>query len=164
MYPYSACTITWVAAAWTPARSKRSRTRTPVQEVSNFDHFVTQWMSRVSVTDGSARSDDLVIDGPAAEIRIGGAADLRARTFDQTIVVLPKTANLLTAVGAITAGPVGAAVGAMANAVLRRPLGDLGAKVYRVTGPWDSPKVEVVARPRTGAPVAQPPPPESPVP
>ncbi|WP_345295222.1 YhdP family protein [Luteimonas vadosa] len=95
---------------------------------------------------GKARSDDLVIDGPAAEIRISGAADLRAQTFDQTIEVLPKAGNLLTAVGAITAGPVGAAVGAVANAVLRKPLSEMNAKTYRVTGPWKDPKVEVTAK------------------
>ena len=95
---------------------------------------------------GQARSDDLVIDGPAAEIRIRGAANLRAQTYDQTIEVLPKTGNLLTAVGALTAGPVGAAVGAVANAVLKRPLGEFGAKVYRVTGPWKDPEVKVAER------------------
>jgi uncharacterized protein (TIGR02099 family) len=95
---------------------------------------------------GQARSDNLVIDGPAAEIRIRGTADLRAQRYDQTIEVLPKTGNLLTAVGAITAGPVGAAVGAVANAVLKRPLGEFGARVYRVTGPWKDPKVEVASR------------------
>jgi uncharacterized protein YhdP len=95
---------------------------------------------------GQARSDNLVIDGPAAEIRIRGAADLRAQRYDQTIEVLPKTGNLLTAVGAITAGPVGAAVGAVANAVLKKPLGEFGSRVYRVTGPWKDPKVEVASR------------------
>nr|WP_257644276.1 YhdP family protein [Luteimonas salinisoli] len=95
---------------------------------------------------GRARADDLLIDGPAAEIRIAGSADLRARTYDQTIDVLPKSGNLLTAVGAIAAGPVGAAVGAVANAVLRKPLGELGATTYRVTGPWSEPKVEVIRR------------------
>ncbi|MGH8032862.1 MAG: YhdP family protein, partial [Luteimonas sp.] len=92
---------------------------------------------------GQARSDDLVIDGPAAEIRITGAADLRAQTFDQTIAVLPKSGNLLTVAGALAGGPVGAAVGAVANAVLRKPLGEAGAKIYRVTGPWTDPRVEV---------------------
>jgi uncharacterized protein YhdP len=100
----------------------------------------------VRFTSGQARSDNLVIDGPAAEIRIRGAADLRAQRYDQTIEVLPKTGNLLTAVGAITAGPVGAAVGAVANAVLKRPLGEFGARIYRVTGPWKDPKVEVAGR------------------
>ena len=93
---------------------------------------------------GAARSDDMVIDGPAAEIRMRGRSDLRAQTHDQTIEVLPKTGNLLPAVGAIAGGPVGAAVGAVANAVLKRPLGEMGAKTYRVTGPWKEPKVEVL--------------------
>ncbi|MCY7354934.1 MAG: TIGR02099 family protein [Lysobacter sp.] len=95
---------------------------------------------------GRARSDDLLIDGPAAEIRIRGAADLRAQQFDQTIEVRPKAGNLLTAVGAIAGGPVGAAIGAAANAVLRKPLGQMAAKTYRVTGPWKDPKVEVIGR------------------
>jgi len=93
---------------------------------------------------GAARSDDMVIDGPAAEIRMRGRSDLRAQTHDQTIEVLPKTGNLLPAVGAIAGGPVGAAVGAVANAMLKRPLGEMGAKTYRVTGPWKDPKVEVL--------------------
>ena len=93
---------------------------------------------------GQARSDDIVIDGPAAELRIQGRSDLRAQTHDQRIDVLPKTGNLLTAVGAIAGGPVGAAVGAVANAVLRGPLGELNARTYRVTGPWADPKVEVI--------------------
>ncbi|WP_202845290.1 YhdP family protein [Luteimonas saliphila] len=93
---------------------------------------------------GTARSDDMVIDGPAAEIRMRGRSDLRAQTHDQTIEVLPKTGNLLPAVGAIAGGPVGAAVGAVANAVLRKPLGEMGARTYRVTGPWKDPRVEVV--------------------
>lgn len=100
---------------------------------------------------GSARSDDLAIDGPAARINIRGAANLRAQTFDQTIEVLPKAGNLLTAVGAIAGGPVGAAVGAVANAVLQKPLGQAAAKNYRVTGPWKDPKVEVIERPNTSA-------------
>jgi uncharacterized protein (TIGR02099 family) len=100
----------------------------------------------VRFADGKARSDDLVIDGPAAEINIRGTADLRAQTYDQTIEVLPRTGNLLTAVGAIAGGPVGAAVGAVANAVLQKPLGELNAKVYRVTGPWKDPHVEVSGR------------------
>ncbi len=103
---------------------------------------------------GEARSDDMVIDGPAAEIRITGAADLRAQTFDQRIDVLPRSGNLLTVAGAIAGGPVGAAVGAVANAVLKKPLGEVGAKTYRVTGPWKDPKVEVGKREEADRPAA----------
>ncbi len=97
----------------------------------------------VAFVAGQARTDNTVMEGPAAEIRIGGQTDLKAQTFDQTIDVLPKSGNLLTVVGAVAGGPVGAAVGAAANAVLRKPLGQIGAKTYHVTGPWKDPSVEV---------------------
>src|SRR3546814_2008084 len=117
----------------------------------------------IAFADGQARSDDMNIDGPAAEIRIRGSADLRAETFDQHIAVLPKSGNLLTVAGAIAGGPVGAAVGALTSAVLRKPLGEMGARSYRVTGPWKDPKVEVMGREAPEAPAqpqAAPPQPE----
>jgi len=100
----------------------------------------------VRFADGQAHTDQILIEGPAAEIRIRGDTDLQAQRFDQTIDVLPKSGNLLTVVGAVAGGPVGAAVGAAANAVLSRPLGEIGAKTYRVSGPWKEPKVEVISR------------------
>lgn len=100
----------------------------------------------VRLAQGTARTDNLAIKGPAADINVRGSADLRNQRFDQVVEVLPKSGGLLTAVGAIAGGPVGAAVGAMANAVLEKPLQGLGAKTYRVTGPWTEPKVEVTAR------------------
>ena len=100
----------------------------------------------IALGNGQARSDNLRIDGPAAEIRIRGVADMRGETYDQTVDVFPKAGNLLTAVGAIAGGPVGAAIGAAANMVLKKPLGQLAAKTYHVSGPWKQPKVDVVAR------------------
>ena len=108
--------------------------------------------------DGQARTDDLLIDGPAASIAISGATNLRTEQFDQRVEVRPKAGNLLTAVGAIAGGPVGAAIGAAANAVLEKPLGQIAAKTYRVTGPWKAPKVEVQTR-EQGRAAAGPPPP-----
>jgi uncharacterized protein YhdP len=108
---------------------------------------------QVAFGGGVARSDSLEIDGPAAEIRIHGHADLRARTFNQTIEVQPRAGNVLTVVGAIAGGPVGAAIGAAANAVLQKSLGEATARTYHVTGPWSDPEVDVVERepPRAAA-------------
>jgi uncharacterized protein (TIGR02099 family) len=108
--------------------------------------------------EGQARSDKLLIDGPAASIDIRGAANLQAQSYDQTIEVRPKAGNLLTAIGAVAGGPVGAAIGAAANVVLSKPLGSMAAKTYRVTGPWKEPKVEVISREesRASVPVAIP--------
>lgn len=94
--------------------------------------------------DGVARTSDLHINGPAADISIRGSADLRAERYDQTIEVMPSTGNLLTVAGALAGGPVGAAIGAAANAVLHKPMGQIGARTYHVTGPWSDPQVEVI--------------------
>lgn len=98
------------------------------------------------IADGVLHTDNLTIRGPAAVILVRGQTDLRNERFDQYVDVEPKSAGLLTAVGALAAGPVGAAVGAVANAVFDKPMRDIGAKHYRVTGPWSAPKVEVVAK------------------
>jgi uncharacterized protein YhdP len=98
------------------------------------------------LSQGTLRTEDLVMKGPAADIHLRGSTDLRLQRFDQTVDVLPKSGGLLTAVGALAGGPVGAAVGAVANAVLDKPMQGLGAKTYRVTGPWSSPKVETLDR------------------
>ncbi len=97
---------------------------------------------------GVASTDDLVINGPAAEIRIRGDADLRAQRYDQTIEVLPKAGSVLPALGAIAGGPAGAAVGAVAQAVLNAPIKQAARTVYRVRGPWAEPEVEVIERDR----------------
>lgn len=129
-----------------------SITQLPRRMLLDFRDFFSKGLAfnriegKVDFGAGVARSDDLLIDGPAAEIQIRGSTDLSAQRFDQTIEVLPKSGNLLAVVGAVAGGPIGAAVGAAANAVLGKPLGALGARTYRVTGPWKDPKVKVISK------------------
>ena len=70
--------------------------------------------------DGSARTDNLHIDGPAAEIRVSGSTGLREKLYDQRVEVLPKAGGVLPAIGLLAGGPAGAAVGAVAQAVLQQ--------------------------------------------
>ena len=95
-------------------------------------------------SNGSARTDDLQIKGPAADIRVRGQADLVAQRYDQTIEVSPKTGGMITAVGAVAGGPIGLAIGAVAQAVLKKPLSRMTRKFYHVTGPWKNPDVQVI--------------------
>ncbi|MGH8030687.1 MAG: AsmA-like C-terminal region-containing protein, partial [Arenimonas sp.] len=96
--------------------------------------------------DGQARTDNLRLDGPAAEIRVGGSADLRRETYDQRVEVLPKAGGVLPALGMLAAGPAGAAIGVVAQAVLQKPLKQTTRVVYHITGPWKKPEVVVVER------------------
>jgi len=97
-------------------------------------------------SDGLANTKNLRINGPAAEIKVGGTADLRKQEYDQRIEVLPKAGGLLPALGMLTGGPAGAAVGVAAQAVLQKPLKQTARVVYHVTGPWKKPKVDVVEK------------------
>ncbi len=108
--------------------------------------------------DGKARTDNLRIDGPAAEVRVSGTTGMREQVYDQRVEVLPKAGGLLPAIGLLAGGPAGAAVGAMAQAVLQKPLKQSTRVVYQVTGPWQKPQVKVVEKgPARPAPPAQPP-------
>ncbi|MCG6117373.1 MAG: TIGR02099 family protein [Aquimonas sp.] len=95
---------------------------------------------------GSAVTEDLRIDAPAAEIRMRGRAGLAARDYDLQVEVLPRTGSVLPALGAITAGPAGAAVGAVAQAVLQQPMKQFNRTLYQLDGGWDEPRIEVVER------------------
>ncbi len=103
-----------------------------------------RFYGEVHFGDGKAHTDRLKIEGPAVNIAIRGQSDLSTQTFDQIVDVNPKSGNLLTVVGAVAGGPVGAAVGAAANMVLGKSLGAIGSKTYHVSGPWNDPKVQVM--------------------
>jgi uncharacterized protein YhdP len=96
--------------------------------------------------DGKARTDNLLINGPAAEIRVSGTTGFREMVYDQRVEVLPKAGGILPALGLLAGGPAGAAVGAMAQAVLQKPLKQTTRVVYAVSGPWKDPQVKVIEK------------------
>jgi uncharacterized protein YhdP len=112
-----------------------------------------------SFSDGQAHTDNLRINGPAAEIHVSGNADLRNQQYDQRVEVLPKAGGMLPALGMLAGGPVGAAMGVVAQAVLQKPLKQTTRTVYRITGPWSKPKVDVIEKgpARASAETPQPP-------
>jgi uncharacterized protein (TIGR02099 family) len=95
---------------------------------------------------GNAYTDDLEIVGPAAEIRVRGRTGLKLKDYDQTMEVLPRASSVLPAIGAIAAGPAGAAIGAVAQAMFQSPLKQMARTLYRVQGSWDEPRIDVIDR------------------
>lgn len=98
---------------------------------------------------GKASTQDLNIQAPAADIKITGSTDLVKQEFNQYVEVRAKTSGLLPVIGAVAGGPIGAAAGVMAQAVLDKPLKDSAAAYYVITGPWAKPEVKKLdAKPR----------------
>lgn len=101
---------------------------------------------RFSLDQGNAYTERLVIEGPAAEIRIAGRTGLKTQDYAQTMEVLPRAGNVLPVVGALAGGPAGAALGALAQTVLANPFKQMTRTLYSVSGPWKAPQIEVLER------------------
>lgn len=99
-----------------------------------------------SLESGNVHSEGLTIDTPAATIVISGNTRLRQRVYDQEMLVTPKAGVALPVVGAIAAGPAGAAAGFVVQNILGKQIGKAVRSRYRVTGPWDKPVTELVGR------------------
>jgi uncharacterized protein (TIGR02099 family) len=95
---------------------------------------------------GNAYTSDLVIKSPAADIAITGRTGLRARDYDQQMIVSPHGGATLPIVGAIAAGPVGAAAGLVLQGVLGKPIGKAIGSRYQVSGSWEKPEITLIAK------------------
>jgi uncharacterized protein YhdP len=102
----------------------------------------------LAIAEGVARTTNLRMRGPAAVVLMEGSADIGRETEDLRVVVVPEinagTASLAYAI-------INPAVGIgtfLAQYFLRKPLIEAGTREFRVTGPWDDPKVERVERKR----------------
>ncbi|MCB1560353.1 MAG: TIGR02099 family protein [Xanthomonadales bacterium] len=129
-----------------------SLTEIPRRLSLDFSDFFQQGFSFNAIAgdfrldDGNALTDDLHIDSPAADIHISGRTGLVARDYDQRMEVLPRTSSVLPVVGALAGGPAGAAIGAVAQAMLQKPMKQMGRTLYHVGGSWEEPQIEVLEK------------------
>lgn len=93
---------------------------------------------------GFAVTDDLHIQGSAADIAVRGKTDLINKQYHQALEVTPQMSGVLPTVGAVTAGPAGAMIGLVASAILSEPMKEATRVHYSVRGAWDAPVIEKV--------------------
>ncbi len=95
-----------------------------------------------TVTRGDARTQNLVLRGPAVEVGIVGRMGLGARDYDQTAVVSGEVGNALPVAGTAIGGPVVGAALLLFSKVFKEPLKGAARAYYHIGGTWDDPKVE----------------------
>lgn len=96
--------------------------------------------------DGNAWTNDLAIKGPAANISVTGRVGFRTHDYDQYVLAIPHIGNSLPIVGAVVAGPVGAAAGWAVQGLLGKGINRAASARYHITGPWDKPKITLVEK------------------
>ena len=98
-----------------------------------------------SIAQGVARTQDLTMVGPAATVVITGQADLARETQDLAVRVVPVVGDSVAAAAAVALlNPILGVGALLAQRLLKDPLGQMLAYQYRITGPWEDPKVERV--------------------
>lgn len=118
----------------------------------DFGDFFRSGMSFTAITGefalagGNAETDNLHIASPAADIRIRGRTGLKARDYDQQMVVTPRVGGALTVVGALAGGPAGAAAGLAVQTLFNKAINQVTTARYRVTGSWEKPEITLVSR------------------
>jgi uncharacterized protein YhdP len=93
---------------------------------------------------GRATTDDVVLKASAASIMVSGSTDLVGRSYDQLLTIRPGVGNTLPIIGALAAGPGGAAAGLALQGLLHEQLGEATQVQYAISGPWDEPVFEAV--------------------
>ncbi len=99
----------------------------------------------IALRGGSAEFRDIVMENDDLNISLRGETDLRARTLDISGRVRPGNrllnAGSAAGIGAIaTVQPIALAAGWFLGKIFEKPLSEIGAYDYTVTGVWSDPK------------------------
>jgi len=97
-----------------------------------------------ALENGLASTDDVLLQSSAATISISGSTDLVEQQYDQLLTIKPGLGNTLPIIGAIAAGPGGAAAGLALQGLLQEQLGEATQVQYTISGSWDEPVIEPV--------------------
>jgi uncharacterized protein (TIGR02099 family) len=94
-----------------------------------------------SLHDGKAQTDNLILQGPVAQVEIRGHTDFVAHNYDQLVIVTPHLSNTLPVAGTLAGGfGVGAVtlvVQQMLQTAVEKPIN----YQYHVTGSWEQPQI-----------------------
>lgn len=100
-----------------------------------------------AVEKGVLRTQDLVMLGPSAQVAMSGSIDLVRETQSLKVRVVPSVGDTLSVAGLLMlANPITGVASFLAQRLLKDPLGQAFAFEYAVSGTWDDPKVEKLAR------------------
>lgn len=95
---------------------------------------------------GNAWSD-LDMQGPSADLQVRGRTGLRQHDYNILVTVTPHLGVAFAVVGALAAGPVGAAAGLAVQGLLGKDVNRAAQSWYRITGSWKDPAIRKLKQP-----------------
>lgn len=91
---------------------------------------------------GNAITNNGVLNGPIAKIKITGRIGLGHKDYDLTMTTIPYVTSSLPLAATIVGGPIVGAATWLGNKVFGGVVNKIVGKTYRIKGSWDKPIVE----------------------
>lgn len=107
------------------------------------------------LNNGVLATNDFVMQGPSAVVNMSGTTDLAKETQNLHVKVVPGVGEGVAVAGAFLGGPIVGVTAYVLQKLLKDPVGQMIAYDYRVTGTWDDPQVEKLARQAPGTPATE---------
>lgn len=94
--------------------------------------------ANVNIKDGVLKSDNFVMEGPAADVSIKGEASIPNETQSMLVRVNPRISDSVS-LAALAGGPLVGAMAFLAQKILKDPLNKMISTEYMIGGTWDNP-------------------------
>ncbi|MBI5448133.1 MAG: hypothetical protein HY939_05340 [Gammaproteobacteria bacterium] len=93
------------------------------------------------IDQGQARTEEVLIEGPVAKIKLSGRVGLTTHDYDLELWVTPYVTSSLPVIATIAGGPIVGAATWLTDKILSSAVQKLTTYHYHLTGPWDAPTV-----------------------
>jgi uncharacterized protein YhdP len=107
-----------------------------------------QISSTMQLAKGTVYTNDFLMKGPSATVKMSGLAKLQDESVRLRVKVIPKLSEGVAVAGAILGGPVAGLGALVMQKALKDPIEEAISFEYLVDGGWDDPTVTKLAKPK----------------
>lgn len=87
------------------------------------------------------------MDGASAVVKVSGTTNLREKTYDQSMIIIPRVGDTLPILGTLAAG---SSVGwglLLLQKIFKKPIDKSVEIEYKLSGSWEDPVIELTSKP-----------------
>lgn len=107
-----------------------------------------QISSTMQLAKGTVYTNDFLMKGPSATVKMSGLAKLQDESVRLRVKVIPKLSEGVAVAGALLGGPVAGLGALVMQKALKDPIEEAISFEYLVDGGWDAPTVTRLAKPK----------------
>ena len=94
-------------------------------------------------------TENASMDSESAKVKISGNTNLRQKTYDQQMFIIPKIGETLPVIGSIAAGNIVGWGLLLLQKIFKKPIEKSVEIEYKVAGSWEQPEITLVSDPES---------------